>query len=147
MTAKIAGLTLYRQKGEPGVSLSEIKLLKDIGIEGDFHQGGERQVSLLSAEVRRWMETQTQKGLCFERFRENMLIDGISLQQLKRGTFLFAGSAVLRISAHSKHCHGECALLSKEMPCRLAKCVCFAAVAQSGIARIGDSVTVCPQDE
>ena len=149
MTARIVGLTRYPQKDEPGVSLSEMIFLEGIGIQGDFHQGNERQVSLLSADARRWMEAQTLKGLCFERFRENMLVDGriegaseTSFEALESGTLLSAGSAVLRIGAQSKRCHTECDLFSSNSPCRLSGCVRFADVAQSGIARIGEAVSI-----
>ena len=144
MTAgsKIIGLTRYHKKGEPGTTLSEMTLLEGLGVEGDFHQGGERQVSLLSAEVRRWMEAQTEKGLCFGRFRENILVEGLPLENLKSGDLLSVGNAVLRISAHSKHCYNECALFSKgkKMPCRLSGCAAFAVVERGGAIRIGDFV-------
>ena len=102
MTARITGLTRYYKKGvkEP---VSEMKLLKGIGIEGDFHQGGEKQISLLSSEVRLWMETQT-GGLCFGRFQENILVEGLELDELENGSFLSVGNAVLRVSKQSKHC-------------------------------------------
>jgi len=100
--------------------MSEIKLLKGIGIEGDFHQGGEKQISLLSSEIRRWMETQTEKGLCFRRFRENILIEGLPLDELENGDLLTVGNAVLRVSKQSKHCYAECELFSKGAPCRLS---------------------------
>ena len=144
MTAKIVGLTRYPRKGEPGVSAPEMNLLEGIGIEGDFHRGGAGQVSLLSTEVRQWVEAQTRKGLCFGRFRENILIEGLvggwPLEALRSGTLLSLGGAALEIGVHSKRCHAECERFAEEIPCRLAGCVCFAVVEQSGTVRIGDAV-------
>jgi len=123
-----------------------MNLLANVGIEGDYHRGGDRQVSLLSAEVRQWVDAQAQEGLCFRRFRENMLIDGsidgMALDQIESGMLLSVGSAVLRVSGRGKRCFDECALFAKGIPCRLSQCACFAAVTQSGIVRIGDSVSI-----
>jgi len=115
-------------------------LIKGLGVEGDFHQGGDRQVSLLGAEARAWMESQTKKGLCFERFKENMLIEGLSEEALKSGDLLLAGKAVLRISGAGKHCFKECVLFSEGQECLLSESALFAIVEESGYVRSGDYV-------
>jgi len=120
----------------------ETKLLQGVGIDRDFHQRGDRQISLLAADARLWMEAQTRKGLCFGRFRENMLIEGLSLEELECGIHISVGSAVLRIGVHNKRCYDECVLLPEGLPCRLVNSVCFAGVVQSGMVRIGDAVSV-----
>ena len=137
--AKIIALTRYHKRGEPGEQLPEMKLLEGLGVEGDFHRG-ERQVSILSAEARRWMESQTEKGLCFGRFRENILIEGLALEDLENGSLLSVGDAVLRVDMHSKHCYDECGLFSKGTPCRLSGCAVFAVVERGGTIGIGDFV-------
>jgi len=142
--AKIAGLTRYRKKGEAGEPLREMNLLEGLGVEGDFHQGGEKQVSLLSAEARQWIDAQTEqakKGLCFVRFRENILIEGLP-EDLESGSLLRAGDAVLRISERGKRCHGECSLFSKGLPCRLSASAVFATVERGGIIRITDVISI-----
>lgn len=142
MAAEVVGLTRYPKKGAPGVSLSEMKLVKGLGVEGDFRQGGERQVSLLPAEARRWMEAQPEQGLCFGRFRENITTKGLPTDTLGPGSLLSAGSAVLRTGAGRKECFDHCALFSAGAPCRLAGCAVFAAVEQSGTVRISDAVLI-----
>ena len=142
MGAEVVGLTRYLKKGEPGISLSEMNLLKGLGVEGDFHQGGERQVSLLSAEARHWMEIEPVQGLCFRRFRENILLEGLPMDSLEPGGLLSMGSAVLRISGRRKECFKECARFSKGLSCRLSRCALFAAVDQSGTVRIHDCVAI-----
>jgi cyclic pyranopterin phosphate synthase len=141
--AAIVSLSRYRKKGEPGEQLTEMQLLEGLGVDGDYHQGGERQVSLFSAEARLWMETQTIKGLCFGRFRENILTEGLALEDLESGGFLSVGDAVLLIGMRGKHCYDECRLFSKfskGKPCRLSGCAVFAAVERGGTIRIGDPV-------
>jgi len=142
--AKIVGLTRYRKKGEPGEPLNEINLLEGLGVEGDFHQGGEKQISLLSLEARLWIDEQImqeKKGLCFARFRENILIEGLP-EDLKSGGLLRVGDVVLRISERGKRCYDACALFSEKMPCRLSRSVAFAAVEQGGTICIGDVISI-----
>ena len=136
MTAKIAGLTRFHEKGGPGESMSGLSLLKGVGIEGDFHQGGERQISILSAENRRWMDAQTEKGLCFKKFHENILIEGPPFEC----RLLSIGKVVLRIITQSKPCYGECGLLHGNITCRLSGSSVFAAVEQGGTIHLGDIV-------
>ena len=134
---KIVGLTIFPQKGEPGLSLTEMTLLKGLGAEGDFHQGGEKQVTFLSVLTRRWIEAQAEKGLCFRRFKENILIEDLPLDEIGSGNLLTVGNAVLRISL-TKPCFENCPLVSKGTPCRLSGRAVFAVVEQSGTVRVGD---------
>jgi len=133
---------MFKKKGKPGTSLSELSLLKGLGVDGDFHQGGEKQVTILTEEARRWMESQPEQGLCFSRFQENILIKGFKLEKIYPGSLLYAGSAVLRISMLAKPCFDDCSLSSKGTPCRLSGRALFAIVERSGTVRIGDSVVL-----
>ena len=129
-TAKIIGLTRYLQKGEPGERLDEMELIAGIGIRGDYHQGGEKQVSILAAPT----QTQSEEGLCSGRFRENILISGLSLDS----DTIRIGSAVLALIKGGKRCFEGCPLKS----CHLSKGAVFAGVTQGGIIRIGDEVLI-----
>ncbi|MCL2068761.1 MAG: hypothetical protein FWH00_02565 [Oscillospiraceae bacterium] len=138
MVTNIAALTRYSVKGAPGETLSEMTLIEGLGIEGDFHRGGDKQISILSAEVRRWMEAQPKPGLCFMRFRENILLDGLDMRTLKPGGLLSVGTAVLKITKRGKRCFDECGLFTGGGSCRLSECAVFAAVEKGGIIRVGD---------
>jgi len=129
---KIVGLTLFPKKNEPGINLYELNLIEGFGIEGDYHQGGEKQITIFSSETRRWIDSQTERGLCFDRFKENILIEGL---EITSGERLTIGNAVLRISSLTKPCFDECPLVS---PCRLAGRNVFAVVEKSGTIRVGD---------
>jgi cyclic pyranopterin phosphate synthase len=137
---KINSLARYQKKGAPGEILTEMTLIEDVGIDGDFHAGSPRQISLLSTEIRRWMDASPDKGLCFNRFKENILVDG--LKELKVSSLLTTGEAVLRITGAKDRCHDECGLFSKGTPCRLSEGVFFASVEQSGTVQIGDLLFV-----
>ena len=142
MTAKIAGLTRYVKKGAAGESLSEANLLEGIGMEGDMHQGGAKQLSLLSADVRGWMDSCKEPGLCFKKFRENILIDGVNFKELTNNSRLSIGEAVLSISMGKKHCYDECDLRLSGLECRLSGNSVFAVVEHGGTVRIGDTVKI-----
>jgi cyclic pyranopterin phosphate synthase len=123
-------------KGAPGEALTRMTLIKNVGIDGDFHEGGQKQISILSAETRRWMDASPEKGLCFKRFKENILVEG--LRELKVASLLSCGKAVLRITGAKDRCYDECGLFSKGAPCRLSEGAFFASVEQGGAIQIGD---------
>ena len=137
----IVKLTRYAAKGVPGEVLECARFLEELGIEGDFHaRGGERQISLLSLEERQWMDAQLEPGLCFGRYRENILLDGIPPAVLVPGIRVMAGEAILEISDTGKHCFEECPLFSRGQSCVLAGRSLFAKVIHGGLVRKGDCV-------
>ena len=137
---KVVCLTQYQEKGAPGVVIPKAELLEGLGMEGNMYQGGEWQLSLLSSETRGWMDSQKKRGFCFERFKENILTEGISLETLETGQRLSVGDAIIRISMQNKRCHSECVLFSKGMECRLSKGAAFAAVERGGFVCAGDPI-------
>ena len=140
MNGKIEKIIVYAAKGAAGVGLAEARFVENLGIEGDFHaKGGERQVSLLFAESREF-DASTEQGLCLKRFKENLKIRGSVSPDIKPGTRLSAGEAVLEISGETKHCHEECALYKAGKRCKLAGLNLFARVVKGGFVRVGESV-------
>jgi len=140
---EIAGLTIFPKKDAPGVALSEMRLVEGLGAEGDFHQGGDRQISLLTVAIRQWMNAQDKQGICFARYKENILIKGLPLEDLINGRKLAVGDVLLRIDGvGKKHCFNECILFSEKAPCLLAGGAVFALVERSGFIRVGDDVTL-----
>ena len=138
MTAKVVGLVRYPEKGKSGEAQTALTLISGVGISGDFHNGSDRQVSLLSAEARQWMDSSAEKGLCFAKFSENILIE--DLASVKVGDSISIGDAVLQIVQSGKRCYSECSLFSSDSPCQLAKSALFANVQYSGMISIGDKV-------
>lgn len=140
MTAKVAALTRYPAKGEPGERLEKANLLAGLGMEGNVRRGGERQLCLLTAEIRRWMDSRAEEGLCFARLKENILLEGMPGGLLPTGACFAVGGAVLRMSADRKSCHPECALAASGRECRLSRTAVFAAIEQGGRVCVGDLV-------
>jgi MOSC domain-containing protein YiiM len=142
-------ITRYPAKGHPGEILSEAELEAGLGMKGDFHaRGGERQISLLSVEARQWMDAQKDPGLCFKRFKVNILFEmkgegpeAFHEEKIagdKTGSILTAGEAALELSTGGKYCFGGCPLLSAEEKCVLVEQSLFARVIKSGVLRPGD---------
>jgi len=50
MSGIVEKIRIFPEKGVVGVELAEVKLIKNAGLEGDYHaDGGERQISILFA--------------------------------------------------------------------------------------------------
>ena len=92
MGAVVRELYVCRQRGQPGEAVESAWFRRGIGMEGDRHAaGGERQTSLLAGETRDWMEKQTEPGLCFRRYKANLITEGIDTTQLNTGDLLGEG--------------------------------------------------------
>lgn len=139
---EIAGLMCYNEKGKFGTALTEAVLVAGAGMEGDVHFGGKRQLSVVTAEARELMDTQSVKGLCFNRFKENILLKGVDVAGLKRGSTVSIGCALLRVIEDGKRCFPECELFAAGVSCGLADGAFFAEVVRGGVVRVGDSAEV-----
>ena len=141
---KIRALYRYPQKGQPPVSEKTLTLEKDTGILGDCHSdGSDRQISLLDAIAREWMQVQETEGFCFKKFKENILVEGVDIRNWKPGTHVRVGTAEVEITIVQKHCYPElCTLAQEGRDCRLQGSCCFARVVESGTIKAGDKITV-----
>ena len=130
-------LTRYQKKGEQGESLQLVNLNAGLGMEGNRHQGGDKQLSLLIENIHDLHDSK--KGLCHRRFKENILIEG--LPALPLGTCFQLGEAIIRISDSHIHCYGECMLFSSDIQCNFPTSVAFAIVERSGVIHVGDDIS------
>ncbi|MCL1836160.1 MAG: hypothetical protein FWG46_01295 [Treponema sp.] len=134
-------LVRYAAKGSGGEAADQALLIEGHGMEGDFHaDGGLRQISLLTEEERKQIDSSDVQGLCFGRYRENILLGGIPPAALVPGTRLKAGEAVLEIGDARKRCFEECPLFSGGQGCFLAGRSLFARVLRGGNIHIGDHI-------
>lgn len=141
--ARIIGLFRFTEKGKPGEPVEEAHFVKGLGMEGDRHaDGGNRQLTLLSGETRRWMDAQKVPGLCFRRYKANLVTDGLDLKELKPGRKLKVGTAVLTVEESSKECFPECALHQSGTECRLSDGCLYLSVEESGTAKLGSTILI-----
>lgn len=142
--SRVGQLTWYSEKGQSGKILDEATLEKDHGMLGDCHaMGGERQLTLISKSAKDWLNSSVTKGLCFEKFHENMELEEMSLETLKDHAKLKIGEAVLELSPVRKKCYPElCELAQEGTVCLLMQEVRFAKVITSGVVAVGMEVFV-----
>ena len=141
---KIVALKRYPEKKAAAVTEAEMIFKKNFGIVGDCHADGkERQISLLTVQEKEWMEKQKFKGFCFQKYKENILLDGIALESCKEGDIFQCADVMLEITSATKSCHpGLCKLIENGGQCILAGTCCFAKVIQSGNLRTGMEIAV-----
>lgn len=141
---KIVSLLRYPERRKPSVEEDALVVRENFGIEGDCHaDGGDRQISLLTVEEKEWMKAQEIQGFCFRKYKENLLLAGISLQECRRGELLVCDEVVLEVSGSMKGCHLElCDLAASDQKCILAGGSKFAKVKKGGILKKGAKVSV-----
>lgn len=141
---KLLALKRYPVRKQPAVEETSLVLTCGSGIAGDCHaDGGNRQISVLTASQKTWMEAQTEKGFCFHKFKENLLLD--CDEPLEPGMYLAIGDAVIQFSETIKTCHPEVCSLIKG--CALAGGNLFARVVKSGTITIDSPVRIVPEEE
>ena len=134
----IKALFRYPEKKKPAVPEKELILKESFGIEGDHHaDGGERQISLVTVAEKAWMQEQKVQGFCFQKYKENLLLEGTSLAKCKPGDLLVCGEVVLEFTSSFKSCHPELCSLAGEGKCILAGSSRFARVKKGGVLREG----------
>lgn len=138
----VADLFIQKEKGRAGLRVLRADCVKGLGMSGDLHaKGGERQITLLDLNLKYWMLKQEQKGLCFDKFKENITITGLDFDDIKPGDKLGVGRVELQITDWKKKCYPkECSIFPKVNPCPFPKGCLFASVLCSGSIYKGDEV-------
>ena len=124
----------------------------EAGFAGDIHTKKEkRQVVLFSEEGRRELEElsgEGKKGLCFERFKENILTRNGRLEGCRTEDFIQAGKAGLTVSGGQKKCYPECPFVQAKLPvktfCPLQREVVFTDCVESGTVKRHDPIRITP---
>lgn len=138
---RVSSIQIFAEKGRPGEKKDTITLIEGVGISGDRHaDGSDKQISILMAEVREWMNLKTDPGLCFARYKENLAISGMDVEQFRSGARFWIGSAELEITSSSKRCFPQCRYFSEGRECLLSTSAFYARVVKSGEVSTGDSV-------
>ena len=144
MTVRILQLKRYAQEGGGPESVQEARLEAGYGIVGSRREKPERQVSILTNAAKSWMENQAEPGLCFQKLKENILLEG----GLNHGGKLAFGDVVLQVSPERKYCFASCVYRKEAAVCPLIDGMFFANVTQSGTVQVGESgYAVAPRYE
>lgn len=142
---KILAVCISEKKGVLKENVKSAVLKENWGLVGDAHAGNwHRQVSLLSAEKieafrkKLWVE--------YGAFGENLVVEGLDAASLPVGTRFLIGEAELELTQIGKACHKDCAIREQTGDCIMPREGVFARVKKGGTVRVGDTVTVLPQD-
>ena len=139
----VLALQVFEEKGKPGRPVNNCRFIKDLGMEGDRHaRGGPRQVTMLSGEAESWMKEQAAPGLCFKRYKANIVTRGISLENLRPETRISMGTALFEVSECMKECFPECGLFKAGAECRLSSGGIYLKVTESGQVSKNDKIVI-----
>ena len=130
------------KKGIAKHEIPSAKLLRDYGMESDAHAGKwHRQVSLLAHTDIEFMRA---KGLSLKpgAFGENLVIDGVSTDELGVGSQLRVGPVLLELTQVGKVCHTRCAIYYTAGDCIMPRTGLFARVVDSGEVTAGMPVEI-----
>ncbi len=134
---------ISEEKGTQKYNVNTINMIEDYGIEGDAHAGKwHRQVSLLSYEE---IENFKERGAEIDdgAFGENIIVQGIVLNELPIGTQLTCNDVILEVTQIGKECHDHCQIYQKMGECIMPKIGVFARVIQGGTISNGDTIKIC----
>lgn len=133
MEGKILSVCISSEKGMKKGEVDSAHLIADWGIEGDAHAGHwHRQVSLLSTE-----EINKMKKFIMDLkpgdFAENIITQGVDLNQIKVGDRIIIGENILlEVSQLGKKCHSSCEIQKLTGKCIMPKKGVFAKVLKGG---------------
>ncbi|PIS29336.1 MOSC domain-containing protein [Candidatus Saganbacteria bacterium CG08_land_8_20_14_0_20_45_16] len=137
--AKIKAVCISSVRG-PKSRVEAINLIKDLGVENDYHaKGGLRQVSLLANES---IQKQIAKGIRLEdgAFGENIITEGIELTKLAIGQKLQVGETELEITKIGKECVERCIIYHQTGDCIMPREGVFAKVLKGSKVKAGDVI-------
>ncbi|MGQ9617581.1 MAG: MOSC domain-containing protein [Candidatus Aminicenantia bacterium] len=110
------------------------------GIEGDFHAGSEREVSILPLKSIEKMKEKL-SWIEFGNFGENLVIDGLDFENLKIGDRLKIGEIVeAEIVMIGKDCHERCLIYYQTGECIMPGEGIFLRILKGGIVKRNDTV-------
>lgn len=140
--AIVLNTKINAERGIPPVSVNGIQMIAGKGIVGDWHQGmGKRDVCILRKEMLDWMKAQPVQGICFARYKENLLIEGFRDGQITPGTRMQFENVVLEVSDFPKQCFPEsCAFAQSCGYCKLRQEYQMAKILTSGVIYPGERV-------
>ena len=140
--AKVLKVSIAKEKGQKKKNVPLIELLKNSGIKGDAHAGGQRQVSLLAIEA---IDKMRKKGLDVGPgdFAENITTQGIDLVNSQIGKRINIGeNALLEITHIGKECHSRCNIYYQAGDCVMPSEGIFAKVLKAGFIKPDDKITL-----
>jgi MOSC domain-containing protein YiiM len=142
--ASVVAVCISEKKGTRKISVPEIIIRDNYGVEGDAHAdcGWHRQVSLLANESINKMRGKGME-LNFGDFAENITTEGIEVSKLPLGTrFNIGKDVVLELTQIGKECHASCEIRTLIGDCIMPREGVFTRVIKGGTVKPGDKIKV-----
>ncbi len=139
---RLVSIYYHKSKRTPPIHLREAKLVSGMGLTLDYHFGEEiKQLSMSDEETINWIKSFEPRGLCFERFFPNLIVD--EMRKLDKDVLLGVGETMLKVTENEKTCFVEnCHLFHKGAECKLRDKVVFLSVLRGGVIRSGDTISI-----
>ena len=139
---KVVDLKVKDNNGDI-VSMEKLKLEKLEGVlEEKASRGKNKQVSILSVEIRSHIDTGSINGLCTGRFYENITVSGLDASELSIGSKIEVGDTILEVTEVGKRCFNDCELVKEDRYCQLSDGAIFTRVLKEGKVRMNSNVKV-----
>lgn len=140
---KLEKIQYSPSKGSKMIRVSETKVHPILGISEDYHcVQGNSELTIWEMEIRRKLEDENFDGLCFSRFKENLLVSGLNLQEIKEGAILRINQLDFKITKKGKSCYSGCVVKQRGEFCPLRTGILFATALQEGVIRQGDRIYI-----
>lgn len=139
----IKTINIVTEKGEKPKQVQSANLIKDFGIENDIHSGNiEKQLVLLNSKCRDELNKDLKRGICMQRFLENIEYQNIDNEYLTVGTKLMINDCLLQINKIGKSCHEKCKLHLSEERCNLSKEVLYCNILNTSKIKLNDRLYI-----
>ncbi|MDH3253926.1 MAG: MOSC domain-containing protein [Acidobacteriota bacterium] len=103
MTGKLVTIWIKSGKGQPMNPVMTARAVAGRGLLGNPHQGGTRQVTLLSVDAWRDVEKELETSLDPALRRANLLVDGLDLEN-SRDKIVVVGQVPILIRGETRPC-------------------------------------------
>ncbi len=98
-------------------------------------------ISFISSEGDARLTDDDIKGFCHMKFKANLVVEGIDINNLTEGKLLQIGDAVIEITEVEKDCFPDCPIIKKlNTLCLINKQIFFGRILKKGIIKKGDNV-------
>ena len=139
---KVLAICISEKKGTLKTEIKEGDFIEDFGLKGDAHAGKwHRQVSLLSFEK---IDEFRNKGgnVDFGAFGENLVVEGLSLENIKIGDIIEFNEVILEVTQIGKKCHDKCAIFYQVGECIMPKNGVFTRVIRGGSIKVEEECNI-----
>lgn len=98
----------------------------------------DRELSIFTRDGLEALAIDRERGLCFDRYEADVVVDGIGLGDVPAGAILRLGTALVELTRVRKRCFAACRRPDRSS-CPLRASARFARVVRSGVVRIEES--------